>query len=34
MDKKKVLVIDGNNNYFRAYIVDPSVSTTVNRLVG
>ena len=27
MDKKKVLVIDGNNNYFRAYIVDPSVST-------
>jgi len=27
MDKKKVLVIDGNNNYFRAYVVDPSVST-------
>ncbi len=27
MDKKRVLVIDGNNNYFRAYIVDPSVST-------
>lgn len=27
MDKKKVLIIDGNNNYFRAYIVDPSVST-------
>lgn len=27
MDKKKVLIIDGNNNYFRAYIVDPSIST-------
>lgn len=27
MDKKRVLIIDGNNNYFRAYIVDPSVST-------
>ena len=27
MDKKKLLIIDGNNNYFRAYIVDPSVST-------
>ncbi len=27
MDRKKVLVIDGNNNYFRAYIVDPSIST-------
>jgi len=27
LDKKKVLIIDGNNNYFRAYIVDPSVST-------
>lgn len=27
MEKKRVLVIDGNNNYFRAYIVDPSVST-------
>jgi DNA polymerase-1 len=27
VDKKKVLIIDGNNNYFRAYIVDPSVST-------
>ena len=27
MQKKKVLIIDGNNNYFRAYIVDPSVST-------
>lgn len=26
-EKKKVLIIDGNNNYFRAYIVDPSVST-------
>jgi DNA polymerase-1 len=26
-EKKRVLVIDGNNNYFRAYIVDPSVST-------
>jgi DNA polymerase-1 len=26
-DKKRVLIIDGNNNYFRAYIVDPSVST-------
>jgi len=27
VDKKRVLIIDGNNNYFRAYIVDPSVST-------
>jgi DNA polymerase-1 len=27
VDKKKVLIIDGNNNYFRAYIVDPSVSS-------
>jgi len=27
MEKKRILVIDGNNNYFRAYIVDPSVST-------
>lgn len=27
MEKKRVLIIDGNNNYFRAYIVDPSVST-------
>ncbi len=27
LEKKKVLIIDGNNNYFRAYIVDPSVST-------
>ncbi len=27
MNKKKVLIIDGNNNYFRAYIVDPSVSS-------
>jgi DNA polymerase-1 len=26
-EKKRVLIIDGNNNYFRAYIVDPSVST-------
>jgi len=25
--KKKVLVVDGNNNYFRSFIVDPSVST-------
>ncbi len=27
VDKKKVLIIDGNNNYFRAYVVDPSVSS-------
>lgn len=27
MDKKRILVIDGNNNYFRAFIVDPSLST-------
>jgi DNA polymerase-1 len=27
LEKKRVLIIDGNNNYFRAYIVDPSVST-------
>ncbi len=27
MENKRILVIDGNNNYFRAYIVDPSVST-------
>jgi DNA polymerase-1 len=26
-EKKRILVIDGNNNYFRAFIVDPSIST-------
>ena len=26
-DKKRVLVIDALNMYFRAYIVDPSLST-------
>ena len=26
-EKKKILIIDGNNNYFRAFVVDPSLST-------
>jgi 5'-3' exonuclease len=27
MSKKRVLVIDGTNNFYRSYIVDPSLST-------
>jgi DNA polymerase-1 len=34
VDKKKVLIIDGNNNYFRAFIVDPSVSSNGNPIGG
>ena len=34
MDKKRVLIIDGNNNYFRAYIVDPSVSANGSPIGG
>jgi DNA polymerase-1 len=28
MDKKRVLIIDGNNNFIRAYIMDPSLSNS------
>lgn len=27
MQKKKILIVDGNNNYFRSHIVDPSISS-------
>ena len=25
--KKKVMIVDGTNNFYRSYIVDPSMST-------
>jgi DNA polymerase-1 len=28
MDKKRVLIIDGNNNFIRAYIMDPSIASS------
>ena len=32
--KKKLMVIDGTNNFYRSYIVDPSISTNGSPIGG
>ncbi len=33
-DKKRIMIIDGNNNFYRAWIVDPSLSSTNGQPIG